>query len=291
MLRNLLDEMTRRRLLPIAAARRARRDHRAAAVPEGRARRRAQRRLGRSGRRRAGEAAGAGRPPARRDRRRRIPRPGEGQRPGSVQPAGGHPRRGRGGGAGHAASGSPSRRRRASRARRSVRRRSRPRSSSRTPTARCPTPQTEHRTPSNSHRRARSTHETVAVDIRFGPKNDTKIRRAIPRNKAFYIHGKLVAVFVKYSPSRKKAVFAVAPGLHISGPVKCRVEDGVCRYLDIPAGSHARLTMVTRQQGTSCSRRLDVVRIKRRAPRPSTQGDRRQRRAARQPACCASSWR
>ena len=59
---------------------------------------------------------------------------------------------------------------------------------------------------------------TPSVDIRFGTKNDTKIRRAIPRQKGFYIHGKLVAVFVKYSPSRKAAVFAVAPGLHISGP-------------------------------------------------------------------------
>jgi len=100
-----------------------------------------------------------------------------------------------------------------------------------------------------------------AVDVRYGANKDTKIRRSIPRYKAFYIHGKLVAVFVKYSPSLNKAVFAVAPGLHISGPVKCRVQDGVCKYLDIPAGSHARLTMITADKAV-VSRRLDVVRTK-----------------------------
>lgn len=105
---------------------------------------------------------------------------------------------------------------------------------------------------------------TIAVDVRYGPKKDTKIRRAIPRNKAFYIHGKLVAIFLKYSPSRHKAVFAVAPGLHISGPVKCRVADGACRYLDIPAGSHAWLTMITAER-TIVARRLDVVHTELRA--------------------------
>lgn len=105
----------------------------------------------------------------------------------------------------------------------------------------------------------RSSDRTYTVDVRFGKKADTKIRRAIPRMKGFYIHGKLVAVFVKYSPSRGRAVFAVAPGLHISGPVKCRVKDGACRYLDIPAGSHAWLTMVTPNR-TIVRRRLDVVR-------------------------------
>ena len=104
----------------------------------------------------------------------------------------------------------------------------------------------------------------ASVDIRFGPRIDTRIRRAIPRRKAFYIHGKLVAVFVKYSPSRRAAVFAIAPGLHITGPVKCRVRDGSCRYLDIPAGTHAWITTITANR-TIVRRRLDVIRIERRA--------------------------
>lgn len=105
---------------------------------------------------------------------------------------------------------------------------------------------------------------SIAVDIRYGAKKDSKIRRSIPRYQTFYIHGKLVAVFVKYSASKKKAVFAVAPGLHISGPTNCRVEDGVCKYLDIKAGSYARISMVTESKAV-VSRRLDVVHTKARA--------------------------
>jgi len=56
-------------------------------------------------------------------------------------------------------------------------------------------------------------------------------------------------------------VFAVAPGMHISGPTKCRVADGVCKYLDIKAGSYARISMVTASKAV-VSRRLDVVRTK-----------------------------
>jgi hypothetical protein len=118
----------------------------------------------------------------------------------------------------------------------------------------------------SSRKPARSLNSAnAAVDIRYGAKRDTRIRRAIRRQKAFYIHGKLVAVFVKYSPVRKAAVFAVAPGLHISGDTKCRVSNGACRYVDLPAGSHAWLTMVTPNR-TIVSRRLDVVHIKRRSP-------------------------
>ncbi|MEJ7785769.1 MAG: hypothetical protein WKF96_13265 [Solirubrobacteraceae bacterium] len=119
--------------------------------------------------------------------------------------------------------------------------------------------------PSGTTKRTSSlTARNASVDIRFGPKADTRIRRAIQRQKALYIHGKLVAVFVKYSPSRKAAVFAVAPGLRITGDGKCRVKDGACRYLDIPAGGHAWLTTATPSR-TIVSRRLDVVRIKRRS--------------------------
>ena len=120
-------------------------------------------------------------------------------------------------------------------------------------------------TSTGTTKRARSlSARNAVVDVRYGPKRDTKIRRAIRRQKAFYIHGKLVAVFVKYSPSRKAAVFALAPGLHVTSDVKCRVIKGSCRYVDLPAGSHAWLTMVTANR-TIVSRRLDVVHIKRRA--------------------------
>jgi hypothetical protein len=114
---------------------------------------------------------------------------------------------------------------------------------------------------SNSNSNSSTATKTMAIDIRYGAHKDSKLRRAIPRNKAFYINGKLVAVFVKYSTSRKKAIFAVAPNLYISGPVKCRVENGVCRYLDIPVGSHARLAIITENRSV-VSRRLDVVRAK-----------------------------
>jgi hypothetical protein len=132
-------------------------------------------------------------------------------------------------------------------------------------------PATSPRTPAAPSTGSRSSAgaRIVSVDVRFGPKKDTKIRRAIPRYQPFYIHGKLVAVFMKYSPSRDKAVFAVAPGLHISGPVKCRVQDGACKYIDMKAGSHAWLTMITADR-TVVSRRLDVVRTKARASSAST---------------------
>jgi len=64
-------------------------------------------------------------------------------------------------------------------------------------------------------------------------------------------------MFVRYSESRRKAIFAVAPGLHVSGPVSARVTDNV-RYIDVPVGAHAWLTMITPNQ-TIVKRRLDVV--------------------------------
>jgi len=103
---------------------------------------------------------------------------------------------------------------------------------------------------------------TASVDVRFGERADSRIQRSIPLLQTFFIHGKVAAVFVKYSPSRNKAVFAMAPGIGITGPVKCRRKDGVCRYLDIPAGSYARLTMLT-ADGTIVRRRLDVASIDR----------------------------
>jgi hypothetical protein len=100
---------------------------------------------------------------------------------------------------------------------------------------------------------------TPAVDVRFGASADGRVHRSVPRLQPYFIHGKLAAVFVKYSPSSHKAVFAVAPGIAVSGPTKCRREHGVCRYLDIAAGSYAALTM--NASGTIVHRRLDVVGI------------------------------
>ena len=102
----------------------------------------------------------------------------------------------------------------------------------------------------------------ASVDVRFGPTAGTRVHRAIPRLESFFIHGKLAAVFVKYSPSRNKAVFAVSPDVLVTGPVKCRRQDGVCRYVDIPAGSFARLSTLTKDR-ILVSRRLDVERINR----------------------------
>jgi hypothetical protein len=100
---------------------------------------------------------------------------------------------------------------------------------------------------------------TPAVDVRFGEQIDSPLHRAIPLLQPYFIHGKLAAVFVKYSTSADKAVFAVDPGIAVTGPVKCRQVEGVCRYLDIPAGSYAYLTMSASR--TIVRRRLDVVRI------------------------------
>jgi hypothetical protein len=113
------------------------------------------------------------------------------------------------------------------------------------------------------------TIDNASVDIRFGARAGGRVHRSIPRLQPYYIHGKLVAVFVKYSPSRRKAVFAIAPGLSIKGPVKCRRHDGVCRYLDIPVGSYARLTMVTSDR-IAVTRRLDVERIRARGTGSAT---------------------
>jgi len=106
----------------------------------------------------------------------------------------------------------------------------------------------------------RPTVSTASVDVRFGAGAGGRVHRAIARLQTYFIHGKLAAVFVKYSPTRNKAVFALAPSVGVSGPVTCRRKDGVCRYLDIPAGSFARLTMLTPGR-VLVRRRLDVVRI------------------------------
>ncbi len=106
------------------------------------------------------------------------------------------------------------------------------------------------------------TAANAAVDIRFAERAGGAVHRAIPRLQTYFVHGKLAAVFVKYSPSRGKAVFAISPNVLVSGPVKCRRIEGVCRYVDIPSGSYARLTMLTPDR-IVVHRRLDVVKIHR----------------------------
>jgi len=100
------------------------------------------------------------------------------------------------------------------------------------------------------------------VDVRFGERKDTGLRYRVPRLQTFRAGGKVAAMFVKYSPARDKAVFAIAPSTYVSGDVKCRKVNGVCRYVDIPEGEHVRLTL-RGEDGRVVSRRLDVVHIRR----------------------------
>jgi hypothetical protein len=105
-----------------------------------------------------------------------------------------------------------------------------------------------------------TTPSSVSVDVRFGEQYPGEASSAIPRLQPFVAGGRVVAIFVKYSPARETAVFAIAPSTAVEGDVECRQEAGVCRYVDIPAGAHVRLT-TTAAGGTSVTRRLDVVRI------------------------------
>lgn len=100
------------------------------------------------------------------------------------------------------------------------------------------------------------------VDVRFGARRPARMYRRIPRLQTFVADGAIVAIFVKYSPTRKKAVFAIAPGTRLEGDIKCRRKQGLCRYLDIPAGKGVRLT-IRDSDGTRIHRRIDVHRIKR----------------------------
>lgn len=98
-----------------------------------------------------------------------------------------------------------------------------------------------------------------SVDVRFGAHKDSPIERRIRRLKTFEVHGEIAVIFIKYSPTRHKAIFSIAPTTTVSGDVDCRAVDGVCSYVDIPVGSYARLTF-SLSDGSRVSRRLDVVR-------------------------------
>lgn len=114
--------------------------------------------------------------------------------------------------------------------------------------------------PKTSSSSAATTSKVTYVDVRFGEVMGTMTRYRVPRMQAFRADGKVAAMFVKYSPVRNAAVFAVAPSTQVSG-VKCREVKGICRYVDIPSGLHARLKLVG-DDGETVSRRLDVVRIR-----------------------------
>ncbi len=100
----------------------------------------------------------------------------------------------------------------------------------------------------------------MLVNVRFGVRIPAPLHPVIPRLQTLNAGGRVVAIFVKYSPTRDKAVFAIAPDSLLSGDIDCRRKDGVCRYVDIPAGKGVRLT-VTTSAGTPVTRRLDVVSI------------------------------
>lgn len=103
---------------------------------------------------------------------------------------------------------------------------------------------------------------TRSVDVRWGARMPARLYRAIPRLQTFVAGGRVVAIFVKYSPKRDKAVFAIAPKTLVRGEIDCRRKAGVCRYVDIPAGRGVRLTTVG-TDGSLVTRRLDVERVKR----------------------------
>jgi hypothetical protein len=101
---------------------------------------------------------------------------------------------------------------------------------------------------------------TRAVTTRFGQQYPAPVQHSVARTQTFVSDGHIVAIFVKYSPARDKAVFAIAPSTVVTGNVVCRRKDGVCRYVDIAVGKHVRLA-TRAADGTLVSSRLDVMRI------------------------------
>jgi len=100
----------------------------------------------------------------------------------------------------------------------------------------------------------------IVVDVRYGESIPARLHRAIPRLQTFEAGGRIIAIFVKYSPNRHKAVFAIAPGTIVEGDIECRRKQGVCRYVDIPVGKGVRLT-IGATDGSLVTRRIDVERI------------------------------
>jgi hypothetical protein len=111
-------------------------------------------------------------------------------------------------------------------------------------------------------RTAAAVPRTAQVDVRFGKTSRARVRRAVSRLQPFVARGGVLAQFVKYSPARRKAVFAVAPGVKVGGAARCRRKAGVCRYVDVRAGSAVRL-IIRHTDGSLLRRHLGVVRIRR----------------------------
>lgn len=111
------------------------------------------------------------------------------------------------------------------------------------------------------------------VDVRFGERMGTMTRYRVPRLQTFRAGGKVAAMFVGYSAKRNAAVFAVAPSTRVSG-VTCRKVERACRYVDLPSGAYARLTL-RGEDGSAVSRRLDVVSIRRMTPAPPSKASAR----------------
>lgn len=120
---------------------------------------------------------------------------------------------------------------------------------------------TRKSTKTTSPATSRSTETSTYVDVRFGERKDTYLRYRVPRLQTFRAGGRIAAMFVRYSAKRRVAVFAVAPSTIVKGDVQCREVKGVCRYVDLPAGSYARLVLKD-LDGKLISRRLDVVSIR-----------------------------
>ena len=109
--------------------------------------------------------------------------------------------------------------------------------------------------------------------MRFGKQMGTMLRYRVPRLQTFQAGGRVAAMFVGYSAARNAAVFAIAPSTAVSG-VTCRKVKGTCRFIDIPAGRHARLGLVG-ENGRPVIRRLDVVSIRHLPVAPTSKASRR----------------
>ena len=120
------------------------------------------------------------------------------------------------------------------------------------------------RKPGSARRKSRKRSATghgrlrlASVDVRYGETKDSPLQRTIPPRKVFQADGEAIAVFIRYSRKRNKALFAVAPGVQVTGSVACKRIDGVCRYLAIPDGGYVRLRY-ERPGGERVTRRIDV---------------------------------
>ncbi|MDX6691448.1 MAG: hypothetical protein QOG15_2905 [Solirubrobacteraceae bacterium] len=100
----------------------------------------------------------------------------------------------------------------------------------------------------------------TAVDVRYARTTGGQVHRAIPRLRPFTASGVVLATFVKYSPKRNKATFAISPTTVVTGSARCRKVDGLCRYVELGVGKHVQLYVATRA-GKLVVRRITVVRI------------------------------